>query len=55
MKCGGAKSCQNGGIDAGAGGHSEYDLWCGSRKALNQALFGSDDPGADRPRLEVEA
>ncbi|MBF4557167.1 hypothetical protein H7698_13870 [Pseudomonas sp. p50] len=38
---------------AGAGGHPEYGLWCESRKALNQALFGSDDPGADRDVREI--
>ena len=40
--------------DAGPGGRDDYDLWCESRKALNQAHFGSDDLGTDRPRLEVE-
>jgi hypothetical protein len=40
--------------DAGAGSHPDYDLWCQSRKALNQALFGSDEPCADRPWKEVE-
>jgi len=36
------------------GNSLDHDLWCESRKALNQALFGSDDPGGDRPRQEVE-
>jgi hypothetical protein len=39
--------------DAGAGSHPEYDLWSESRKALNQAIFGSDDPGADRNVREI--
>lgn len=39
---------------SGAGSHPEYDQWCESRKALNQALFGSDDPGDDRDVLEIE-
>lgn len=36
------------------GSSLDHDLWCESRKALNQALFGSDDPGGDRPLQEVE-
>jgi hypothetical protein len=37
----------------GVGGYPEHDLWCESRKALNQALFGSDDPGGDRSWQQV--
>ncbi|MBV6823849.1 hypothetical protein [Pseudomonas sp. PD9R] len=35
------------------GSSHDHDLWCESRKALNQALFGSDDPGGDC-RIEVK-
>lgn len=36
------------------GSYPDHDLWCESRKALNQALFGSDAPHGDRPWREVE-
>jgi hypothetical protein len=35
------------------GSYQDHDLWCESRKALNQALFGSDDAGGDRHWQEV--
>ena len=36
------------------GSYQDHDLWCESRKALNQALFGSDDPGEERTYREVD-
>ena len=38
---------------AGVGTHDEHDLMLESRKAVNQALFGSDDLGGVQPYREV--
>ena len=35
-------------VAAGIGTHDEHDLLLESRKAVNQALFGSDDLGGDQ-------
>ncbi|WP_149088406.1 hypothetical protein [Pseudomonas prosekii] len=35
-------------VAAGIGTHDEHDLMLESRKAVNQALFGSDDLGGDQ-------
>ncbi|WP_339426522.1 hypothetical protein [Pseudomonas proteolytica] len=35
-------------IAAGIGTHDEHDLLLDSRRAVNQALFGSDDLGGDQ-------
>lgn len=36
-------------VGAAIGTHDEHDLMLESRKAVNQALFGSDDLGGDQP------
>ena len=38
----------------GVGGYPDHALWNESRKALNQALFGSDDPGGDITYQTIE-
>lgn len=40
-------------VAAGIGTHDEHDLLLESRKAVNQALFGSDDLGGDQQYREV--
>jgi hypothetical protein len=40
-------------VAAGVGTHDEHDLMLESRKAVNQALFGSDDLGGAQPYREV--
>lgn len=40
-------------VAAGVGTHDEHDLMLESRKAVNQALFGSDDLGGVQPYREV--
>ncbi|WP_226456664.1 hypothetical protein [Pseudomonas sp. AF03-9] len=40
-------------VAAGVGTHDEHDLMLASRKAVNQALFGSDDLGGAQQYREV--
>ena len=40
-------------VSAGVGTHDEHDLMLESRKAVNQALFGSDDLGGAQQYREV--
>jgi hypothetical protein len=40
-------------VAADIGTHDEHDLLLESRKAVNQALFGSDDLGGDQPYRAV--
>ena len=40
-------------VAADIGTHDEHDLLLQSRKAVNQALFGSDDLGGDQPYRAV--
>ena len=40
-------------VGAAIGTHDEHDLMLESRKAVNQALFGSDDLGGDQPYRAV--
>ena len=40
-------------VAAGIGTHDEHDLMLESRKAVNQALFGSDDLGGNQPYLLI--
>lgn len=40
-------------VAAGVGTHDEHDLMLESRKAVNQALFGSDDLGGAQQYREV--
>lgn len=36
-------------VGVGIGTHDEHDQMLGSRKAVNRAIFGSDDLGGDQP------
>lgn len=36
-------------VAAGIATHAEHDLMLESRKAVNRAIFGSDDLGGDQP------